>query len=172
MATHAYAIADLHLGHGTGVLRFRTQFETVEEHDRFVIDSINEVVNPNDTLYLLGDTVIREAGWFWINKINCRNMVEIPGNHCGERTPIREVFFKSIMGAYARRLPSSDIGAVFTHIPVHPSCLDRWQVNVHGHLHDQVIDDPRYLCVSCEAVDYRPVNMEQIRDIFKSRGFK
>jgi len=172
VATHAYSIADLHLGHGPGILRIRPQFKTIEEHDQFVVDSINEVVNPKDTLYILGDTVIRELGWFYINQINCRNKIKIPGNHCGERTPIREVFFKSITGAHARRLPSSEIGAVFTHIPVHPSCLDRWQVNVHGHLHDQLIDDPRYLCVSCEAVNFKPINMEEIRDIFISRGFK
>ena len=170
MATHAYCIADLHLGHGPGVLRFRTQFKTVEEHDKFIVDSINATVNPKDSLYLLGDIVIREAGWVWLNRINCRNLVLVPGNHCGERTPVRGVFFKTITGAYARQLPGSDVGAVFTHIPVHPSCLDRWQVNVHGHLHDQVIDDPRYLCVSCEAIDYKPIHMGQIRDIFKSRG--
>lgn len=172
MATHAYAIADLHLGHGPGILQIRPQFKTIEEHDKFVVDSINAVVNPNDTLFLPGDIVIREAGWAWFYKINCRNIVLIPGNHCGERTPARGVFFKTITGAHARRLPSSTIGAVFTHIPIHPSCLDRWTVNVHGHLHDQKIDDPRYLCVSCEAVDYRPINMEEIRDIFKSRGFE
>jgi len=172
MATHAYTIADLHLGHGPGILQIRPQFKTIEEHDKHVVKCINEVVNPNDTLYVLGDVVIREAGWVWFYKINCRNIVLVPGNHCGERTPVRGVFFKAITGAHARRLPSSTIGAVFTHIPVHPSCLDRWTVNVHGHLHDQKIDDPRYLCVSCEAVDYRPINMEVIRDIFKSRGFE
>lgn len=172
MATHAYCIADLHLGHGPGILKIRPQFKTVEEHDKFVVDNINAVVNPNDTLYLPGDIVIRESGWFWLHKLNCWNIILIPGNHCGERTPVRDVFFKSITGAHARRLPSSNIGAVFTHIPIHPSCLDRWTVNVHGHLHDQVIDDPRYLCVSCEAVNYKPINMEEIRDIFKSRGFE
>lgn len=172
MATHAYVIADLHLGQGEGILRARPQFNTVTEHDQFVIDRINEVVNPNDTLYLLGDIVIGERGWVYINQLECRNLVLVPGNHCGERTPIRDVFFKSITGAHARRLPGSRIGAVFTHIPIHPACLERWTINVHGHLHEETIDDPRYLCVSCEAVDYRPISMVDIRDIYKSRGFE
>lgn len=162
-------IADTHLFHGEGITRFRPQFKTMKEHDEFIIKKLNEHVNPTDTLTILGDVAIREGGWELLGQLHCRSVIVVPGNHCGERAEIDTTHVKRIMGAYSRRLPHGRLEAVFTHIPVHPDCLDRWQVNVHGHLHDRTIDDPRYLCVSCEAVDYVPISTEDIFYQFKLR---
>lgn len=161
MASNAYVIADLHLDQDS-ITKFRPQFETKEEHDKFIIEQINKVVNPSDSLYLLGDIVIGPGGWESLSQLRCQNLYLIPGNHCGERTSIKCGMFKRLTGAYSRRLPRSRLSAVFTHIPVHPDCLDRWQVNIHGHLHKKTIKDPRYLCVSCEAINYTPITMEDV----------
>ena len=168
MGTRAYAIADLHLDH-PNVAKLRG-YGSVFEHDKMVIDAINATVNPTDHLYLLGDIVIGNAGWEIIKGIVCRNIILVPGNHCGERSRIQHDIFKRVIGSYARELPRSKIGAVFTHLPVHPDCLDRWTVNVHGHLHEQSITDGRYLCVSAEQLNYRPICMVTITEIFLSRG--
>ncbi len=153
---HQYFLADLHLGHGDGVLRFRPQFSTWQEHDEFIVNSINEIVNPNDSLYLAGDIIITDKGIHAINQINCRNIYLIPGNHDGERSFINLIRYKRVMGAMQLTL-GGKLG-VITHIPVHPSCLDeRWAFNIHGHLHDQSLIDKRYLCISCEQTKYRPV---------------
>lgn len=168
MATSAYTIADLHLGHiGAATIRGLT---TVHEHDEMVVDAINSVVNPKDSLYLLGDIVVTDEGLIGLSKINCCNLYLVPGNHCGERAPIRHAMFNRVMGAYVRRLPGTRHQAVFTHMPIHPQCLDRWQFNVHGHLHSETITDPRFLCVSCEQLNYKPISMVEIGQIFESRG--
>lgn len=168
MATNAYTIADLHLGHANAA-KFRDCANGIE-HDAKVIDGINAVVNPKDHLYLLGDIVITNEGLIAFEKINCRNIVLVPGNHCGERVPIRHAMYKGIMGVYARKLPGTNLMAAFTHVPVHPQCLDRWAVNIHGHLHDGKIDDPRYLCVSCEHLNFRPISMVEIGRHFLELG--
>jgi calcineurin-like phosphoesterase family protein len=70
---------------------------------------------------------------------------------------------------------------VATHIPVHPSCLStRWNVNVHGHTHDNLVmmpakvevrsgeivysekPDPRYINVCMEHINYTPISLEEI----------
>lgn len=170
MASKAYAIADLHLGHGEKITQFRP-FASAAEHDQFVVDKINARVNPRDTLFLLGDIVIREEGWEYLKQIKCQRLVLVPGNHCGERTPIRPEFFSRISGAESRQLPISRRTVVMTHIPIHPSCLDRWAINIHGHLHADSIDDPRYVCVSCEAVNYTPIDMESIHWQLRARDW-
>lgn len=169
MATKSVTIADLHLDHGPGILKIRPQFKTVEEHDKFVIDELNRTANKHDTLLLLGDIGIGAKSYGMLKTLNCQNVILVPGNHCGERSPIDSSAFKYMMGAYTRYLPHSKIKAVFTHIPVHPSCLDRWHVNIHGHLHDQVVDDPRYFCVSAEQLHFKPIDMESIYFHFRLR---
>ena len=54
-----------------------------------------------------------------------------------------------------------------SHVPVHPSQLDRWKLNVHGHLHAETvmlgdIPDSRYYNVSMEAIDFTPVHLSVI----------
>tara|TARA_R110000765_G_scaffold367491_2_gene457637 strand:- start:742 stop:972 length:231 start_codon:yes stop_codon:yes gene_type:complete len=54
-------------------------------------------------------------------------------------------------------------GIWLSHAPIHESEL-RGKFNVYGHSHTASIDDDRYLCVSCEQVDYKPVNFQAIKE--------
>ena len=153
---HRYVLADLHLGQ-PNIIKYRTQFSSSIEHDNYIIGSINAVVNPKDTLILAGDVALGPQAYVMLEKILCRNLILVPGNHDGERCPIRTEYFKHVTGAWPLRMCNT-IRAVVTHIPIHLKCLDRWTHNVHGHLHNGQIDDSRYLCVSCEQTDYKPVN--------------
>ena len=168
MGTKAYCIADLHFRH-RNIIKIRSQFGSAEEHDNFLLDRINSTVNKHDSLYILGDCCVGDGSYELLWQLRCENLFLIPGNHDGERTKIQAEYFNRVLGSYARKLPGMEIGAVFTHIPVHPDCLDRWDLNVHGHLHDQVIDDPRYFNVSCERLDYTPVSMEELAERFKAQ---
>lgn len=154
-----YYLADTHFGHGDKILRFRPQFKSAEEHDQYIVDQINAVVNPTDSLYLAGDVCITEAGYKALYQINCQNMYLVQGNHDGERCAIPNVF-KRVLGSMECRI-KKEYG-IITHIPVHESCLDRWAFNIHGHLHDESLIDPRYVCVSCEQTNYRPVDIDWI----------
>jgi calcineurin-like phosphoesterase family protein len=57
-----------------------------------------------------------------------------------------------------------------THIPIHSESLARWGLNIHGHLHYQVvkmplsqIPDPRYFNVGMERINYTPISLEDIK---------
>lgn len=54
------------------------------------------------------------------------------------------------------------------HTPIHPDEL-RGRYCINGHQHQYLINDPRYLNVCLEHTDYKPISLEQIRNIFESR---
>jgi calcineurin-like phosphoesterase family protein len=65
-------------------------------------------------------------------------------------------------------------GVILTHCPIHPSELEyRFPLNIHGHIHDKVvvldywtnIPDQRYICVSCERIDYTPKTLDELKNI-------
>lgn len=163
MTTRKFVTADLHLAHGPAILRFRDQFSSPQEHDDHVIWSINQTVGENSTLVIAGDVAIKAEGWERLRDLKCRNVVIVPGNHCGERSRIALPEHFRLVGVEVIRLPGTRLGAAITHVPVHPQCLDRWHVNLHGHLHEQVIlGDDRYVCVSLEQNNYRPIAVETL----------
>lgn len=93
----------------------------------------------------------------------------IPGNHDTDHK-IRgylENGAKKIMGNYENKLH----GLIASHIPLHESQIEhRFGKNIHGHVHRHSLKDPRYLNVSCEAINYTPISLEEVLKIFKDRG--
>lgn len=83
--------SDFHYGHKnlvkgisswTNPIKCRN-FSTLEEHDEILVRNINKVVMENDILYFLGDWSFgnNENIMVFRNKINCRNVHLILGNH-------------------------------------------------------------------------------------------
>lgn len=156
-----YVISDLHLGH-TNCLKFRTEFRDIQEHDEFITENILKTCGKRDSLYILGDVCLDVSSFHYVETIAER--VEflhiVLGNHDLERknTPTIEDYIGICKGVYGMRKYK---GTWLTHAPMHPSEL-RGKINIHGHIHDAVIDDDRYFNASCENVDYKPVNIVDI----------
>lgn len=162
-----FLCADLHLGHKRMVefdeLRQRNlrPFSNVDEHDSALIKGINDTCNSGDTLYVLGDVVINSKYLHLLRQVNC-DMQLIMGNHEIEDV---QMYLK-----YFSRISSCRVFEKFiaTHIPVHPNQIPRFNVNVHGHLHDKVVryDDgnpnTHYICVSMEQINYTPISLDAI----------
>jgi calcineurin-like phosphoesterase family protein len=92
----------------------------------------------------------------------------VKGNHdIFNKKGFYEKYFESVHGV---RVFPYDF--VCTHVPVHPSCLERdsWPNNLHGHLHEHTINsDPRYLNVSVEQINYTPIPYEEVMERFKTQ---
>lgn len=58
-------------------------------------------------------------------------------------------------------------GFTASHFPLRLESLRDGKVNVHGHIHQNIMDDPRYINVSVEVCDYTPVSIETIVDEIK-----
>lgn len=159
-------ISDLHHGHRS-ICNFRThiagqQVTTVEDHDEILSDRILSNINKRDTLWLLGDLFFTEESMkYWAEyKKACRNIQVVLGNHDTDsavrRNNLRVIAETSKIHSLVKYK-----GFWLSHCPVHPVEL-RGSGNIHGHTHNKPVDDPRYLSVCCEQVNYKPVTLEEL----------
>jgi calcineurin-like phosphoesterase family protein len=136
-------------------------WDDVDEMDSALIKNWNDVVDEKDRVYLLGDVTFSAANMKkYIPQLKGRICL-IPGNH--EPTKMRKYFdlFDDVRGYVQRK------GFVMSHVPLHPASLERWGLNIHGHLHNNVVMDgdkldPRYFCASVERTDYKPILLDEI----------
>lgn len=163
-------IADLHLSHAN--MATRRGFETVTEHDEYIIAKWNSVVTKRDITYILGDvTMEKNAPYHLLDRLNGIKHV-VMGNH-DRRQDVHKLLqhVESVAGMVQYK------GHILTHCPIHPMELEyRFPKNIHGHIHDSqvmkevysnqvascYIPDERYICVSCERVDYTPKTLEEL----------
>ncbi len=157
-----FFIADTHFGHQNALL-FRPQFKTLEEHDEHIIERWNSVVRPQDTVYHLGDVVMNRRCLESVARLNGKKHL-VMGNHDDFPWEAFSPYFERPHGV--KVFPGR---FVCSHVPVHPSSLDRWGFNVHGHLHDKELDDPRYLCVSLEQCFYTPIPLPKVLEILGNK---
>lgn len=157
---------DLHLGH-SNITKFRTMFSSSEEHDMVIYENILRELTKRTTLYLLGDICFTLNSLSYIQGFveTGAKVVLVGGNHCTDNLTMAQlVKVYSQLFFYANRH-----GFTLSHMPIHPDHL-RGKLNVHAHLHSQRIEqDSRYLCVSLEQTEYKPISLEAVRDIFHSR---
>lgn len=160
-------IADLHLGHTNMALH--RGFATVEEHDEYIITQWNSVVSKRDVTYILGDvTMEKKASYVLLDQLNGAKHVVLGNHDRRQDVPHLLKHVESVAGMIQYK------GIMLTHCPIHPMELDyRFNKNIHGHIHEKQvmldipiapmeIADDRYVCVSCEQVDYKPKSLQDL----------
>jgi len=162
-----FVISDTHFGHKK-ILEFRNgdgqiirPFFSLEQMHEALIERWNAVVRPGDKVYHLGDVAINKKALLLLDRCNGRKHL-IKGNH--DIYPLKEYLKYFYNVSSCRRFPEG----ILTHVPIHPDSLRRFGINVHGHLHDQIIHDPRYVNVSVEKTGYAPLPLDEA---FR-RGFR
>ena len=166
MSNKIFFIADTHFGHEN--MAKHRGFQDTFYHDEHIIDKWNSVVNKRDTVYLLGDVTMESKKYYnYFERLNGLVNVVL-GNH-DPRNYVKDLlpYVNSVAGMLNYK--DKTLGRIFlTHCPIHPMELDyRVSFNIHGHIHDKVVmlkgrPDPRYICVSCEHIDYTPKTIEQL----------
>ena len=178
MSTTWY-LGDSHFSH-RNIIKFadadgnrHRPWDTIEEHDQAIVDAINEHVGEHDKLIHMGDVAMNPRGLNLMHAIKCQNRVLIPGNHDMEHISKYTELFKDIKGCKVLR----GAGMIVSHYPVHPSQLDsRYRFNIHAHTHANLVldkfgqPDPRYICLSLEQTNFRPVSFDEIVKIAESRN--
>lgn len=167
-----YIIADLHLGH-TNIIKFRDGFSTLEEHDQTLMDNIRSVYGKRNSIWLLGDTIFDERYQYFLEELcqNFQHVHNILGNHCTENK-VREKMLKHMYGTqhnFHLHGMLSKFGFWLTHSPIHPDEIRKKIGNIHGHVHQNTIDDSRYFNVSVDNIDCKPITIDEIREIFNNR---
>jgi len=174
-----FVISDTHFGHTNSWEKFKLEdgsplrpFTSTEEMDETMIERWNAKVQPQDTVYHLGDVVINKKYLHLVSRLNGRKIL-IRGNH--DIFGDEQYYLAGFEQIHGVRVFVDKF--ILSHIPLHPECVtERFKVNVHGHLHAneimswQVIDedivhkpDPRYLCVSVEHTNYEPLHFDEVQ---------
>lgn len=140
-----------------------------DDHEKMSEDMIawyNELVKPEDRVYLLGDVAFsRGALNRSLPRLNGR-IVLVKGNHDMDKLSYYSQYVDDIRSYVVKK------GFIMSHIPLHPECLGRWSLNIHGHLHGNTVskgEDLRYFNASVEQTNFRPILLD---DILKERGLK
>lgn len=173
MSTDIFFASDHHMGHANAIFKFKRadgsplrDFSSVEEHDETIIARHNEIVGTNADVYFLGDfSFSNKLIAQYAPRMNGRKRL-ILGNHDGANSQFYLKYFKRLMSW--RHWADRDAGWAFvcTHCPIHKSSfLGRYEgrcMNVHGHIHARVIEDPQYMNICMEQTNYYPVSYDEI----------
>lgn len=152
-----FVTSDTHFGHRRilELCRGGYGFSSIEEHDEHLVQAWNATVRPKDTVWHLGDVAFGRQNLAILSRLNGLKKL-VMGNHDEYPNEAYLEHFASIHGAVSMR------GCIFTHIPIHPAQFYRFKANVHGHLHDKVVDDPRYISACVEHHNLRPVLLDEL----------
>lgn len=161
MSRDIWVISDTHWGHSNIIEYGNRPFSNVKEMDDFMLTAWNETVKDGDVVYHLGDVYFGAEGGNLLPKLKGRKRL-ILGNHDNAKDQKLTSVFQKI--SVWRLFP--EFGLLLTHVPIHEGSLFRkgsFMTNVHGHIHQNKIDDERYVNVCVEKIDYRPINIEELR---------
>lgn len=148
-----YFISDLHFSHKNIIKFERTEFPTIEEHNEYIVKSINKKVKNTDTLYILGD--IGEVSL--IRELNGRKIL-LKGNHDKRSNKEYLGYFAEVYDNpfyFNRRI-------LLSHFP-HP--VEDHILNVHGHMHNSIMSKDNYLNLSAKMVNYTPISEKELTGI-------
>lgn len=165
MSGNTWLVADPHFGHA-GMCKFLRDdgtklrpWDNPDEMDEHLIQKWNERVSEKDRVYVLGDVVMNRRCLSTLYRLKGR-LCLVKGNHDIFSLKDYAPFFDDIR-AYVVKKTGDGRKVIMSHIPVHSDSVGRYGINIHGHLHYQKIDDPRYLCVSVEHTDWAPIEWNE-----------
>jgi calcineurin-like phosphoesterase family protein len=183
MIRNTYFWADNHIGH-TNVYNFigkdserMRPFRNMYECEKVMVDNYNAIVKDDDIVYFLGDVLLDKSRAFILSDMKKGSKHLILGNHDNkEDVSFYRQYFDKIYGV----LYKPKIKCILSHIPVHPYFLGpqkylnnavRFEYNIQGHTHDSHVlentgrKDLRYLNCCVETTNYKPVILEELKEI-------
>jgi calcineurin-like phosphoesterase family protein len=150
-----YVTSDWHLGH-LSIKRWEPNGLDIEERTGRLLENYCSMINKRDIVWFLGDMCFSTEAMQLMSKLVGDKRL-ILGNHDTERMPIEQFIltFDQVHGLVSYKR------SWLSHSPVHPDEL-RGLFNVHGHVHQNSLKDPRYFNACPEVNDYKPVKYQDI----------
>ena len=165
--------SDTHFGHNKEFLYTPRGFNSIEEHDAAIIKNWNELISPQDEVYLLGDVMLNdnEHGLECIKQLNGKIHL-ILGNHDTQgRVLLYEECSNIIEIVFAIELRVNKNYFFLCHYPVITANYDdqkpwaKHLINIYGHTHQQnkfYNENPYMYCVCLDAHNNKPVELNEI----------
>ena len=158
--------SDLHLGHAMTISVFGRPYKTPDEMDEALFGAWRRVVEPDDTVVILGDVAIGGLSGRRLKQLRAApgRKILVVGNHefdesfGGHLDGFDEVFSTIYMPGSPELL--------LTHVPLRH--VPEGCVNVHGHRHTGTPPGTRHINVVVEQVQYQPRSLTAIRRLATS----
>lgn len=171
-------------------------FETLEEHDNYLVNQINKTVGTDDTLILTGDFSFGEYKnnanienvRIFRNKINCKNIHLWLGNHDQEIRDSKELqsLFSSVnqmSEIVITDYPPLEQGdkpekyrIILCHFAMrvwNAASHGSWMLygHSHGNLHSEYYDNQLTMDIGIDChPDFRPFSFQEIKEIMSKRN--
>jgi len=173
-----FITSDTHFAHANicrGVSKWTDKsgtrdFNSIDEMNNAIIDNINSMVAPTDSLYHLGDFCFGDKSLtpYWRSKINCRNIYLIYGNHDHGIDKYRNEFVW-IKDYFTLRHSNKHV--VLFHYPI-----ASWEGRHHGALHafghcHGSFNQPngRSMDVGVDTNNFRPYSIEKFIELCEQK---
>lgn len=170
-----YFTADLHFGHEKIIKHVGRPFQSVEEMDSKLIRNWNQVIKPEDEVYILGDFTMKGPKFAAeiLRQLNGRKYL-IRGNHdkFADRQEFSQDLFEWVRD-YSE-LTWNNYKFILFHYPILEwNEYFRGSINLHGHQHNHEeynLENRKNRIyrydVGVDANKMRPVSIEQIMKQF------
>lgn len=165
-----YFSSDYHFDHARVIEYDQRPFETVEEMNETLIQNHNSVVRKNDDFYFLGDFSFNHKKMEeHISRLN-GNLFFIRGNHDHKKHIELYKKYGTFLGE------QKTIRVEGQHIALNHYAMRVWDRShygswhLYGHSHGNLTPEPGTLSldVGCMLYDYKPIEFEQILELFKN----
>jgi len=167
MGKDVWFISDHHLSHAK-LLTFRDkndmlirpEFDNVKQMNEHILEMHNQTVGPNDIAYFLGDLMWdKPESWNIVAQMH-GVILFTPGNHDDIPTLASANIFDDMKLWYKLTVEGKRL--VAGHVPFNNMDIRRCDINIHGHIHEKSMNDPRYFNVCVEQLGYEPIHVEDI----------
>jgi calcineurin-like phosphoesterase family protein len=169
-----YFTADLHFGHANVIKYNSRPFNSVEEHDRALVDNWNSVVTNKDRVYFLGDLAFHPSSAAkWVEKLNGLKYW-IRGNHDNPSvlSNLRQ-YFQWVREMEEICILDNDAPHGKRYITLNHYAMRVWNKShygawhLYGHSHGLLPDDPKSLSfdVGVDCHDYTPISYDRVKEI-------
>ena len=170
--SNIYITSDLHFFHDRAFVYEPRGFSNINEMNEAIVKRWNQIVQPEDTVYVLGDIMLNDnEGGIKLLKSLKGHIHIILGNH---DTPTREALYKDcenvVEVALAAKLKYKGYHFFMTHYPCFTGNLEKESLkqctcNLYGHTHQKTNfyqDIPFMFHVGVDSHNCTPVHIDQI----------
>lgn len=116
-------------------------FETLEEHNDWIVDTLNAVVKQDDIAYCLGDVAFGGESKIieFRQRLNCAEVHLLLGNHDHHIKKNGPEPYGFASAQHYLELVANGQMLVLSHYPIESWCnMERGAIHLHGHVHGNI----------------------------------
>ena len=165
-----FFISDTHINHNNIISYCNRPFSNVAEMNKAIVQNWNKVVGPDDIVYFLGDFAlgsnVEEVYREYRDALN-GFIFFLRGNHDRSRSSVRKYF--NIIDT-CQTIEYRGHYFILSHQPLFDSQIPKGFINIHGHIHDNTLNEKVYnkdchINVSADVTGFTPLLIDDIIDV-------